>query len=63
MINYCLALPLLPERIELAKKFAEENGGHNKEHNEFYKTAGISRVVKTSGFSAVHQEVVLLILR
>jgi hypothetical protein len=42
MINYCLALPLLPGRIELAKKFAEENGGHNKEHNEFYKTAGIS---------------------
>jgi hypothetical protein len=63
MINYCLALPLLPGRIELAKKFAEENGGHNKEHNEFYKTAGIPRVVKTSGFSAVHQEVVLLILR
>jgi hypothetical protein len=43
MVNYCLALSLLPEGIELAKKFAEENGGHNKEHDEFYKTAGISR--------------------
>ncbi len=27
MINYCLALPYLPGGIELAKKFAEENGG------------------------------------
>jgi hypothetical protein len=43
MINYSLALPYLPGGIELAKKFAEENGGHNKEHDEFYKTAGISR--------------------
>ncbi len=24
-------------------KFAEENGGHSKEHDEFYKSAGISR--------------------
>src|SRR5918999_4898489 len=43
MINYCLALPLLPGGIELAKKFAEENGHHNKEYDEFHKTAGISR--------------------
>jgi hypothetical protein len=43
MINYCLALPYLPGGIELAKKFAEENCGHSKEHDEFYKTAGISR--------------------
>jgi hypothetical protein len=43
MINYCLALPLLPGGIELAKKFAEENGGHSKEHDDFYNTAGISR--------------------
>jgi hypothetical protein len=29
--------------IELAKKFAEENGGHRKEHDdEFYKTAVVS---------------------
>ena len=38
-----IALPYLPGGIELAKKFAEENGGHSKEHDEFYKTAGISR--------------------
>jgi hypothetical protein len=43
MINYCLVLSYLPGGIELAKKFAEENGGHSKEHNEFYKTAGVSR--------------------
>jgi hypothetical protein len=43
MINYCLTLPYLPGGIELAKKFAEENGGHSKEHDEFYKIAGISR--------------------
>ena len=43
MINYCLALPYLPGGIEPAKKFAEENGGHRKEHDdEFYKTAGVS---------------------
>jgi hypothetical protein len=43
MVNNCLALSLLPEGIEFAKKFAEENAGHNKEHDEFYKIAGISR--------------------
>jgi hypothetical protein len=43
MINYCLYFPYLPGGLELAKKFAEENGGHSKEHNEFYKIAGISR--------------------
>ena len=43
MVNYCLALSCLPGGAELAKKFAEENGGHTKEHDEFYKIAGISR--------------------
>jgi hypothetical protein len=43
MTNYCLALPYLQGGTELAKKFAEENGGHTKEHDEFYKLAGISR--------------------
>ena len=43
MTNYCLVLPCLPGGIELAKKFAQENGGHNKEHDEFYRIAGISR--------------------
>jgi hypothetical protein len=36
-------LPFLPGGIDLAKKFAQENGGSNKEHDEFYKSAGISR--------------------
>lgn len=43
MVNYCLTLPFLPGGIELLKKFAKENGGHTKEHDEFYKMAGISR--------------------
>lgn len=43
MVNYCLVLPLLPGGIELAKKFAEENGGHSQEHDEFYKIVSVSR--------------------
>src|SRR5512133_1852355 len=43
MINYCIALPCLEDGAELAKNFAEENGGHTKEHDEFYRIAGISR--------------------
>ena len=43
MTNYCFVLPFLSGRIDLAKKFAQENGGSNKEHDEFYKSAGISR--------------------
>ena len=35
MVNYCLVVPLLPGKIELSKKFEEENGGNNKEHDEF----------------------------
>lgn len=43
MTNYCFALSFLPGGIELAKKFAQENSGSNKEHDEFYRSAGISR--------------------
>ena len=43
MVNYCLVVPLLPGKIELSKKFEEENGGHGKEHDEFYKIAGVTR--------------------
>lgn len=44
MVNYCLALPILPGKgMELVKKFAQEHGGHTKEHDEFYRIAGISR--------------------
>ena len=42
MINYCLALPYLPGGAEQAKKFAQENT-NTKEHDEFYKLAGITR--------------------
>ena len=36
-------MPLLPGKMELSKKFEEENGGHGKEHDEFYKIAGVTR--------------------
>jgi len=42
MVNYCLALPIVGD-IELVKKFAQEHGDHTKEHDEFYRIAGISR--------------------
>jgi hypothetical protein len=34
MTNYCFVLPILPGGIDLAKKFAQENGGSNKEHDD-----------------------------
>jgi hypothetical protein len=42
MINYCLALPYLPGGPDIAKRFAQEHG-NTKEHDEFYRIAGISR--------------------
>lgn len=43
MTNYCLVLPYLPGGLELARKFAIEECGHSKEHDEFYKMAGVTR--------------------
>jgi hypothetical protein len=43
MSNYCLVLPFLPGGLEFARKFANEHGVHNKEHDGFYKIAGITR--------------------
>jgi hypothetical protein len=42
MVNYCFALPYLPGGLELAKRFTEENG-KTKEHDEFFKIAGITQ--------------------
>ena len=42
MVNYSFVLPYLPGGIELVKKFAEENT-NTKEHDEFYKIAGVTR--------------------
>jgi hypothetical protein len=42
MVNYCFVLPYTQGGLELAKKFAKENT-NTKEHDEFYKLAGISR--------------------
>jgi len=43
MTNYCLALPYLPGGLELGRKCAVEECGHSKEHDEFYKIAGVTR--------------------
>jgi hypothetical protein len=42
MVTYCLALPFLSGGLELAKRFTEENGT-TKEHDEFFKIAGITQ--------------------
>ena len=42
MVIYCLALPYVPGGAELAKRFVQENG-NTKEHDEFYRNAGISQ--------------------
>ena len=42
MANYCLVVPLLPGKANIVKKFEKENGS-GKEHDEFYKIAGITR--------------------
>jgi hypothetical protein len=42
MVNYCLVVPLLPGKMEFARKFVEENGGHNKEHDEFYQWTSLA---------------------
>jgi hypothetical protein len=38
-----MALPILPDRMELVKKFAQEHGCHTQEHDEFYKITGVTR--------------------
>jgi hypothetical protein len=43
MGNYCFTVPILPGRIELVRKWNQENIVDNKEHDEVLKTAGISR--------------------
>jgi hypothetical protein len=43
MVNYCFINPILPGKIDLVKKFADENGANNTEHNEFFNIIGISR--------------------
>ena len=42
MENYCFALPVLPGELEAVKKFSEQDI-NTKEHDEFYKIAGVTR--------------------
>jgi hypothetical protein len=41
--NYCFIAPILPGGIELLKKWNEENIVNNKEHDEVFRLAGITR--------------------
>jgi hypothetical protein len=43
MGNYCFTVPILRGGIELVRKWNHENIVNNIEHNEVFKTAGISR--------------------
>lgn len=43
MANYCFTAAILPGGLELAKKWNQENIVDNKEHDEVFKEAGISR--------------------
>jgi hypothetical protein len=43
MTNYCFTVPFLPGGIELARKWNQENIVNNKEHDEVFNEAGISR--------------------
>ena len=43
MGNYCFTVPILPRGLELVRKWNQENIVDNKEHDEVFKTAGISR--------------------
>jgi hypothetical protein len=43
MGNYCFTVPILPGGLELVRKWNQENIVDNKEHDEVFKTAGISR--------------------
>lgn len=41
--NYCFMAPILPRGVELMRKWNEENIVNNKEHDEVFRAAGISR--------------------
>jgi hypothetical protein len=43
MANYCFIVPILPGGIELVRKWNKENIVNNKEHDEVFKAAGVSR--------------------
>jgi hypothetical protein len=43
MANYCFIVPILPGGTELMRKWNQSNIVNNKEHDEVFKTAGVSR--------------------
>ena len=44
IIFYSIALPYIPGGLEVGRKFAADECGHSKEHDEFHKIAGVNRV-------------------
>lgn len=57
MGNYCFTVPILPGEIELVRKWNQENIVDNKEHDEVFKIAGISR--EQVGFNICRKEILL----
>ena len=41
--NYCFIVPILPGGVELIRRWNKENIVNNKEHDEVFRAAGISR--------------------
>jgi hypothetical protein len=41
MVRYSFVVPIEPGKTDLVKRFEIENSTHTKEHDEFYKAAGI----------------------
>ena len=41
--NYCFMIPILPGGVELMRRWNKENIVNNKEHDEVFRAAGISR--------------------
>jgi hypothetical protein len=41
--NYCFIIPILPGGVELMRRWNKENIVNNKEHDEVFRAAGISR--------------------
>ncbi len=43
MVSYSFVVPIVPGKTDLVKRFERGNSVHTKEHDEFYKAAGILR--------------------
>ena len=62
MTNYIVLYSYYQERSNLLK-IVKENGGHNTEHDEFYKTLGVVLLANKFGSNLVLSLVKLQILK